>query len=74
MLSVASHWKATIHTYHYKKFQKFYKYNEFRAACPESLSPTYGSPMPLGASYRVQEIYSESSKRQLGAMYLEASK
>jgi hypothetical protein len=43
-----SHWKATIHIYNLKKFQKIQKFIAFTSACPESLNPTYGSPRPLG--------------------------
>jgi hypothetical protein len=42
------HWKATIHVYSLKKFQKIQKFIAFIAACPESLNSTYGTHMPLG--------------------------
>jgi hypothetical protein len=48
MIRVASHWKATIHIYNLKKFQKIQKFIAFTSACLESLNPTYGSPKPLG--------------------------
>jgi hypothetical protein len=35
MLHVASHWKATIHIYILKKFQKIQKIIAFTAACPK---------------------------------------
>jgi hypothetical protein len=48
MLLIASHWKATIHIYCLKKFQKIQKFIAFIAACPKSLNSTYGTYMPLG--------------------------
>jgi hypothetical protein len=50
MIRVASHWKATIHIYNLKKFQKIQKIIAFSSACLESLDPTYGSPRPLGVN------------------------
>jgi hypothetical protein len=35
MLRVASHWKATIHIYSLKRFQKIQKFIAFTAACPK---------------------------------------
>jgi hypothetical protein len=48
MLCVASHWKATIHIYNLKKFQKFQKFIAFTVACPKSLNSIYGPHRPLG--------------------------
>jgi hypothetical protein len=48
MLRVASHWKATIHIYCLKKFQKIKKIIAFTKTCPESLNSTYGTHRPLG--------------------------
>jgi hypothetical protein len=50
MIRVASHWKATIHIYNLKKFQKIQKFIAFTSACLESLNSTYGSPRPLGVN------------------------
>jgi hypothetical protein len=46
-LCVASHWKATIHIYNLKKFQKIQKIIAFTAACPKSLNSIYGTHWPL---------------------------
>jgi hypothetical protein len=35
MLRVAFHWKATIHIYSLKKFQKIQKFIAFIVACPK---------------------------------------
>jgi hypothetical protein len=48
MLCVASHWKATIHIYDLKKFQKIQKIIAFTATCPKSLNSTYGTQGRLG--------------------------
>jgi hypothetical protein len=50
MLRVASHWKATIHIYKLKKFQKIQKFIAFTAACPKFLNSIYGTPRPLGVN------------------------
>jgi hypothetical protein len=50
MLCVASHWKATIHIYSLKKFQKIQKFITFTAACSKSLNSTYGTHGPLGVN------------------------
>jgi hypothetical protein len=48
MLCVASHWKATVHMYSLKKFQKIQKVFAFTTACPKSLNSIYGNHRPLG--------------------------
>jgi hypothetical protein len=35
MLHGAAHWKATIHIYRHKEFQKFKKWNALTVACPK---------------------------------------
>ena len=47
-LCVASHWKATIHIYSLKKFQKIQKFIAFTTACLKSLNSIYGTHKPLG--------------------------
>jgi hypothetical protein len=56
MLRVASHWKATIHIYNLKKFQKVQKFIAFTVACPKSLNSTYGTHGPLGVKRRLEII------------------
>jgi hypothetical protein len=50
MLCVASHWKATIHIYSLKKFQKIQIFFAVIAVCPESLNSIYGAHRPLGVN------------------------
>ena len=50
-LHVVFHWKATIHIYNLKKFQKFKKFIAFTSTCPKPLNPTYRSPTPLGVNF-----------------------
>jgi hypothetical protein len=56
MLCVASHWKATIHIYNLKKFQKIQKIIAFTAAFPKSLSSIYGTHRPLGVKLILVEF------------------
>jgi hypothetical protein len=60
-----SHWKATIHIYNLKKFQKIQKFIAFTSACPESLNPTYGSPKPLGVKMRKEPMFWETIKKPM---------
>jgi hypothetical protein len=53
MLRVAFQWKATIHIYSLKKFQKIQKFIAFTAASPESLNSTYGIHGPLGVKHNI---------------------
>jgi hypothetical protein len=55
MIHVASHWKATIHIYNLKKFQKIQKFIAFTSACPKSLNPTYGSSKGLRSNTEENE-------------------
>jgi hypothetical protein len=57
MLCVASHWKATIHIYSLKKFQKIQKFIAFTAACPKSLNFIYGTHMPSMVKFMNAQAY-----------------
>jgi hypothetical protein len=67
-IRVGSHWKATIHIYNLKKFQKIQKFIAFTSACPESLYPTYECPKPLG----VKSLFIMRCNRHLTSKVLEA--
>jgi hypothetical protein len=69
LIRVASHWKATIHIYNLKKFQKIQKFIAFRSACPKSLNPTYGSPRPLGVNSPKEDPKVESQKIKQNSIY-----
>jgi hypothetical protein len=56
MLRIASHWKATIHIYSLKKFQKIQKFIEFTTACLKSLNSTYGTHKPLGVNGNIKNL------------------
>ena len=46
--TLASHWKATIHIYNLKNFQKIQKFIAFMVAYPKSLNSMYGIHRSLG--------------------------
>jgi hypothetical protein len=42
-LRVVPHWKATIHIYNLKKFQKIHKHIVFPTPCPKCKKPILGA-------------------------------
>jgi hypothetical protein len=45
MLHAMAHWKATIHIYSLKKFQKIQKFIAFIVACPRTQEPISVNPL-----------------------------